>query len=516
MTNALVDKMSLEAKVGQLMMVGFDGTSLGSELRRLLQEVRPGGVIFFERNVESPRQVAQLSNDFQQAAREKSAPGLLVAIDQEGGAVARLKEAKGFTEFPGAMAIAATGDLNNARRIGQAISGELCALGINVDFAPDMDVNNNPANPIIGTRSFGSDPKRVAEFGVAFLEAMQAASVLAIGKHFPGHGDTALDSHVALQTVPHNRERLQTVEFVPFLAAIRANVAGIMSAHITFPAIDPTPGLAGTLSVRVLSDLLRGEMRYEGLILTDELSMGALETSGYPAPRAAVAALKAGADLLLFQSGYEMHRQAFAALVTAVRSGEISEKRLDESVRRVLRAKERFGIVSPRLVDVEGAASLIGTNSTRRISRQVATLAITVIRDDSHLVPLNPNSKVLVVETLAVGLGERLGAETRFVSGQPTADEVDMVSASARNFDVVVALTNDVAKNQSQADLVEAIMRSNSALVVAAVRSPYDLLYLKRAPTYIATFGSNPPMMDALRDVLLGRVKSRGMLPVAL
>ncbi len=511
----LLGAMSPEEKVGQLMMIGFDGTSLAPELRRLIQELHPGGVIFFERNVESPRQVAQLSADFQRVARESGAPGLFVAIDQEGGVVARLKEAKGFTEFPGAMAIAATGDVNNARRIAQTISSELCALGFNLDFAPDLDVNNNPANPIIGTRSFGSDPNRVAEFGCAFIEAMQGSSVVAIGKHFPGHGDTTIDSHIGLPTVPHDRKRLEAVEFVPFLAAMRANVAGIMSSHITFPAIDPTPGLAATLSPRVLTDLLRREMNYDGLILTDELTMGALATSGYLAPRAAVAAFKAGADLLLFQTGYEMHREAYAALVQAVKSGEVGKERLDESVQRILSAKERFGILNPPSIEIENATSRVGTEESKGISREVAKQAITLVRDDARLLPLKPKSKLLVIETQELGLGVRLGGTARVVSLQPTLNEINAAVGEAKNFDAVIVATSDVAKNPTQVDLVNALTHSIASTIVAATRSPYDLLYLKHAPTYLATYGANPPMMDALADVLTGKFKPEGRLPVA-
>ena len=511
-----VEQMSLEGKVGQLMMVGFDGTSLTPDLRRLIQELHLGGVIVFERNVESPRQVAQLCADLQSVAWEAGMPGLFVAIDQEGGVVARLKEQKGFTEFPGAMAIAATGDINNARRVAQAISAELSALGINLDFAPDFDVNNNPVNPVIGVRSFGSNPDRVADFGVAFLMAMQEAGILAVGKHFPGHGDTAIDSHIGLPTVLHDRARLQSIEFVPFLAAMRANVAGIMSSHITFPAIDPTPRLAATLSSRVLTDLLRREMGYEGLILTDELTMGALVTTGYPAPRAALAAFKAGADLLLFQTGYEMHREAHAALIYEVKSGEISTDRLDESVKRILRAKKRFRILNPPAIDIEQITSRVGTKANKKISREIARQAVTVVRDDAHLIPLKPKSRTLVVETLALGLGDRLDSTMKQVAAQPAVDEIKAVATVARNFDTIVIATSDVAKNPTQANLVDSLMKSDVPTFVVAVRSPYDLLYLKRAPSYLATYGTNPPMIDALAEILTGKFKPRGKLPVAL
>ena len=506
--------MTLEQKVGQLMLVGFDGTSVSPEFRAVLQELHIGGVIFYDRNVTSPQQVAQLNADLQTAVRANGDPALFTTIDQEGGVVARLREDKGFTEFPGQMAVAATGDVENARRVAQALSAELLALGFNMDLTPDLDVNNNPANPIIGTRSFGSDPVRVAEFGVAFVTAMQDAGVLAIGKHFPGHGDTAIDSHVALSSVPYDRARLEAVEFVPFRAAMRAQVAGIMTAHITFPAIDPTPGLAATLSPRVLTDLVRGEMQYDGLVMTDELTMGALATSGYPAPKAAVAALKAGADLLLFQTGYAMHREAHAALVDAVRRGEISEERLNDAVRRVLRVKEQFGLLTADRR--QPMVDRVGSSDNKAISRDIARQAVTLVRDDAKLVPLKPDTKLLVVETGPYGLGNRLGATTMAVSAQPKPAEITTVLTVAADGRVVIVATSDVAKNRAQADLVSALLKANAPTILVATRSPYDLLALPDARTYLAIYGANPPMLDALAEVLTGKVTPRGKLPVEL
>jgi beta-N-acetylhexosaminidase len=504
---------TLEQKIGQLMLVGFDGTTLTPEFRAVIQQLDIGGVIFYDRNIASPQQVAQLNADLQAAARASGAPLLFTAIDQEGGVVARLREERGFTEFPGQMAVAATNDVENARRIARALADELNALGFNINLTPDLDVNNNPDNPIISTRSFGADPARVATYGVAYIETLQRAGIIAIGKHFPGHGDTAIDSHAALPTVPHDRARLDAVELVPFRAAMRANVAGIMTAHITFPAIDPTPGLAATLSPRVLKGLVRDEMHYDGLIMTDELTMGALATSGYPAPRAAVAALRAGADVLLFQTGYAMHREAHAALVDAVKRGEIPEARVDEALRRVLRVKAQFGLMTKD----EGRTpeARVGLSETRAISREVARQAVTLVRDDAQRVPLKPNTPLLVVETGTYGLGQRLGAMTLQVKAQPTPSEITMVVNAAEGRTVIV-LTSDVAKNRTQADLVNALLKANAPLIVVAARSPYDLRAFPNAPTYLAIYGANPPMLDALAEVLTGKIPARGKLPVEL
>lgn len=512
---SLIATLSLEQKIGQLMLVGFDGTTLTPELRDDLTQLHIGGVIFYDRNIQSPHQVAQLTADLQNAMRQNNDLPLFITVDQEGGVVARLKEEKGFTEFPGQMAVAATDEIANARRIAQAIASEMLALGFNVDLTPDLDVNNNPQNPVIGTRSFGSDPHRVAEYGVAYIEAMQHAGLIAIGKHFPGHGDTGIDSHVALPTVPHNRARLDAIEFAPFQAAMRANVAGIMSAHITFPAIDATPGLAATLSPKVLTGLLRNEMRYDGLIMTDELTMGALATSGYPAPQAASAALRAGADILLLQTGYAMHRQVHAMLMEHVQRGIIPPAHLDQAVERILFVKQKFGILTAHTPRNTNLAS-VGSAEMKTVSRDVALKTITLLRDDAKLVPLKADAKLLVVETGNFGLGKQLGATTMQVKTQPTRDEIASAVQIAKEGRIAIVATSDVAKNKFQADLIAALNQANVPTIVIATRSPYDLLYLNDVKTYLTSYGNNPPMIEALAAILAGKAKPRGKLPVEL
>lgn len=344
--DARVARMTVEEQVGQVMAVGFAGLALTPELETLIEQVKPGGLVLFARNVESPSQLAQLVADLQRTARGAGSPGLFISIDQEGGRVARLRAQTGFTEFPSARSVGASPDPEGtARKIARAMAVEMKAAGINMDLAPVLDVDNNPDNPVIADRSFSSDPARVAACGVAFIKALQAEGIMAVGKHFPGHGDTNVDSHVALPVVPHDRARLEQIEFVPFRAAIAAGVAGIMSAHISFPAIEPTPGLAATLSYRVMTGLVRDELNFQGLRMTDSLEMGALATGGYPAPVAAAMALNAGADVLLLNCGDEMTRKVHATLVEQVRRGEISRARLDEALHRVLQTKERFGIL---------------------------------------------------------------------------------------------------------------------------------------------------------------------------
>ncbi len=510
----ILKTMTLEEKVGQLFVIGFDGPTFDPGLRQMIVEYGVGGVIFFARNVENPKQVAELTNALQAAAREGGHPGLLVAVDQEGGRVARLTEETGFTEFPGGMAMGATGDPQTAYRVGAAMAAEMRAVGFNVDFAPDLDVNNNPDNPVIGLRSFGSDPEKVAAFGAAFILGLQENGVMAFGKHFPGHGDTSVDSHVGLPVVPHGRERLEAVEFVPFRAAVQAGAAGIMSAHVTFPEIDPD-GLPGTLSSKVMTGLVREELGFQGLLATNSLEMGALGASGYPAEQAALQAFQAGADLLLFNRDHDLHKQAFRRTLEAVRSGEISIERLDESVGRILSAKARHELLTPPQVDAQNLRQ-VRKAEVVQMADEAARAGLTLVRCAEGKLPLKEGEPLLVVEIPAArGLGKRLQAQTLTVSDRPTENEVKTAAALAGGKTVLVT-TSDAKNNPAQAALVRALLETGAALIVAALRNPYDLMAFPQVQTYIATYGSNPPALRALADLLMGRCRPAGKLPVEL
>lgn len=518
MIDTLISKMTLEQKVGQLFVIGFTGSKLTPELREMIEQYHVGSVILFSlnQNIESPQQIAQLDHDLQTAAINSGHTGLFICIDQEGGRVTRLFENRGFTEFPSAMAIGATGKPENAERLARAIAVEMKALGLNVNFAPVLDVNNNAVNPIIGTRSFSSDPNIVAKFGVAFLKGLQSEGILAFGKHFPGHGDTGTDSHIALPTVPHNRERLAAIEFVPFKAAMQNDVAGIMTAHVTFPAIDPTEKLAATLSPKILSGLLRDEMKYDGLLVTDSLEMGAIGESGYPPPKAAATALKAGADLLLFNKGFDDHKKAIALIIAQVKSGEIPQARLDEAVKRILIAKQKFGVIAPAPINVGDAASRVGTAEVKSISRDVAAQSITLLRDEAKLLPLtNP----LVVETPSFNnFSKMVNGTGIIVSAAPTAaniDEVMRVTSINPERPVIVGLAGATV-NSSQIKLTQSLLDVKRKVIVVALRDPYDLMNVKSATTMIAAYSATQPSLEALANVLLGKAKPQGKLPVDL
>ncbi len=513
------NSLTLEQKIGQLMIIGFDGTTVDAELRRMITDYHIGGVILFARNVESPRQVAALTNKLQHLALESGHPGLFIAIDQEGGRVARLTEDKGFTEFPSAMAVTATGDPHNAYRMAAAMAAEMRAVGINVDFAPDLDVNNNPANPVIGIRSFSADPQKVAEYGLAFAKGLQDNGVLAFGKHFPGHGDTSIDSHIDLPLVPHQRARLDQVELVPFKAAIQADIAGIMSAHVTFPAIDPTPGLAATLSRPVLTSLLREELGYQGLIVTDSLEMGALAANGYPPPVGAPLALAAGADLLLFNRDHAMHRETFANLVQAVREGKISHEQLDASVRRILQTKERFGLLKPAQVNVEKAEASVKTAEHLALARELADKSITLIRDSQGLLPININSDLLIIEPAAIRDLTRflnLNATILAVETQPSNAQIADVVHAVSSGRTVIVLLNDLDLNSKQVKLVKELLGTGNPVIAILYRNPFDAALLPPTVTILVSYGFNPPTREAITAALTGQIQPSGVLPVTL
>ncbi len=333
-------------QIGQMLCFGWsdvlhsDSRTVNAHAESLLRDLRVGSVVLMGRNISPPPALRAMLADLQTRAQAHGLPPLLVAVDQEGGRVSRLQRPH-YTPHPPPRTLGAARQPEHARAWAGAIGHELASVGIGWDFAPVLDVDNNPANPVIGDRAFSDNPHVVARLGAAAVQGLQEdAGVLACGKHFPGHGDTDTDSHFALPRIPHPRARLESVELVPFRAAIDVGVGAIMTAHILFPALDAA--LPATLSPAVLSGLLRGELGYDGLIVTDDLEMRGV-ADGWGAPQAAVLAVRAGADVLLCCHTLATQRAIQAALLDAVRAGQITQTRLDESLARIARAKARWG-----------------------------------------------------------------------------------------------------------------------------------------------------------------------------
>lgn len=517
---SLLAGMTLEQKVGQVMMpVVSDSPVLTEDMRRRVAEMHLGGVVLREKNVGVPAALVGLINDLQAVARDSGSPGLLVGMDQEGGQVSRLRLARGYTEFPSPMALAATPDgCTNARAVAEAIAAEMRALGINTDLAPVLDVNNNPENPVIGVRSFSSDPYVVTECGIAAIQGFAAQGIIAVAKHFPGHGDTAVDSHTGLPVVTHPRDHLELIEFAPFRAAVAAGVPAIMSAHIVYPALDDTPNLPVTLSPRVLTGLLREEWGFDGAIFSDAMTMGALAAANYPTPRAAVAAVSAGVDVLLFGEGAQIQRTTYTELLAAVQDGRITAERLDDAVRRVLTLKAQYGLLNPAPVDPAVAASQVGTPEHRELARRISAESVTLVKDNAGLLPLKPGTLLLLIEndyTVSANVDIEIEADRQRVSLEPTQGEIERALAASEGRLVIVTTAN-MHKNPERPALVRALLAAGRQVIVIALAAPYDLLYFPDVPTYLAIYGVAPDTMRALTEVLQGRQEPVGRLPVDL
>jgi beta-N-acetylhexosaminidase len=357
-------------EIGQLLIAGFAGDTVPVELKALAREFGLGGTILFARNIVEPEQVAELCFE---AARLTANVPAWVSVDQEGGRVARLKAP--FTEWPPMATLGRSGDVVLAERFARALASEIRAVGITLDFAPVLDVHTNPKNPVIGDRALAENAGDVARLGAAIIRAMQREHVAACGKHFPGHGDTSTDSHVELPLVEHPPDQLREREFLPFKAAIEAQVAAIMTAHVLVPALDEKR--PATLSRQIVTGILRHELKYEGVILSDDLEMKAL-ANNYAVPAAAVLAIEAGCDGILICSGdHTTQAAALEALVHAVEEQQLSLTRVQDAVRRQQRAKERFlaAAVAPRPAGTKLLRQMLGRDEHRAIAEEMARFA---------------------------------------------------------------------------------------------------------------------------------------------
>ena len=356
---------AIRRDVGQLLIGSLPGTTITPELRSLAREFSLGGIILFGRNIEAPEQVAELSLDIQALASELP---LWVSVDQEGGRVARLKAP--FTEWPPMAALGRSGSIELARRFAAALAAELRAVGITLDYAPVLDIHTNPKNPVIGDRALAEDAESVARLGAAIVSGLQNNGVAACGKHFPGHGDTSVDSHLDLPLVEHPPDRIRRVECVPFREAIRAGVAFIMTAHVLVPSLDEEK--PATLSSRIVQSILRDELGFGGVVLSDDLEMKAVAKT-YSVPDAAVEAVAAGCDGLLVCSGnVDVQAATLEALVYAVEAGRIPYKRLEDALTRLRRAKERFLAAPVASHKTAKLRQVLGCDAHQRIVEEMA------------------------------------------------------------------------------------------------------------------------------------------------
>ncbi len=560
--DSIVAKMTLEEKIGQMIMASFrkwkdkDATEINSEIARVVRDRHLGGVILFRENIVDPAQTVKLTDQLQRAAGDIP---LFIATDQEGGRVVRLQTG---TVMPGNMALGAARSPELACEVARAMGEELDSLGINVDLAPVLDVNVNPDNPVIGIRSFGEDPQLVADLGAAFIKGLHDAGVAAAAKHFPGHGDTDIDSHLGLPSVPHHPARLKAVELKPFQQAFDRKVDMVMTAHVTFPAIDSTRAVSrldgkeisipATLSRRVLTGLIREEMGFDGVIITDALEMKAIADHFGPL-EAVTGAVKAGADIVLMPADLD---QAYSGLLAAVKSGEIPQTSIDRSVKRLIRLKLARGIVDisgGRLVPGDRvkkdpkatakiAGSVVGGAAHREIEKKAAEKAVTLLKNEGGILPFKlENGKKVVIfapwdDRLSLMTREldRIMAEKCLrdinVKGfvyeeissiteqqKQAVDAADYVVLGSYSYDAASRTPGKHWAPDFALSVARYALQSGKPLAVMAIRNPYDIMYMPGVKAYITVYGAaEGPNIPAGIDVIFGRAQPRGRLPVSI
>ncbi len=532
-----LESLSLRERVGQMVNVWVLGDYTNShdssfaEVMRWIQRDHIGGMTM---SLGSPIEVAAKLNAFQRASKVP----LMVGSDLEpnlgrleGGIFSHyMLDGGGATVFPNAMAIAATGRDQDAYDVGHAIALEAKAVGIYMNFAPVVDVNNNPANPVINTRSFGEDPKQVARLAAAFVKGTQDAGVMATIKHFPGHGDTDVDSHARLPIVLASAARLDSVELVPFAAAIDAGAGMVMTAHIALPAIQGDSTTPATLAPKIITGLLRGKLHFTGLAITDAMTMGGIG-KGYTTEESSVLAVQSGADVLLKPTDPS---KAVDALVAAVESGRISRARIDSAVRRVLELKARTGIAFHPIASLDTLRDVVGSPEHRALAADIAERAVTLLRDSASLIAGSRRGRTVLVQYMPeteLRAGKAFAAEVSRVGGvrafkvspSVSATTLDSIARVAQGADrVIVATYVRRIEGEGRFAIPSHIARwidsmaMREKVIVVSLGNPYLLRQFPHVGTYVVTYGIADAMERAAARAVLGRAPIGGKIPVSL
>jgi len=514
--------------LSQKLMLSFDGFEPTPDLLKVLRDQPIGGLTLYRSlNVRNPSQVSALTAALQEAASRNGGLPLLIGADQEGGQLVAV--GGGTTTFPGNLALGAARSEDLARRVGAATGRELAAMGININYAPVCDVLVNPKNPSVGLRSFGSDPDMVSHLGTALIEGLQSAGVAACAKHFPGLGDTAIDSHYGTPVVMHGEERLRRVELPPFKNAIQAGVKLVMAAHIALPVFNDGRDLPSTLSPGVLRGLLRQDLGFSGVIASDALDMKAIE-QGPGLVIDVLAACAAGVDLLLFGPQTSGRETLLAALLQAVRRGLLSAEDMEASANRIQALKKWLSGFERPALDV------VGCREHQALALEAARLSVTLVRDVDGQVPLelDPDSRLLVILPQPADLtpADTSSYETPSLARviwdfHPAVEEISMpldpsdeqvasLLQQARDYDHVLVGTINAFTHPGQANLVNALLEAGIHTLGVSLRMPHDLLSFPRLPLFAATYSLQPPSLQAVVEALWGKIPFSGKLPVPI
>ena len=550
---ATLKKMSVEDKVGQMIVSSFQSNFMSSDseafetLVKAVHEQKVGGFHVFggsERvpqvllnptygavTLGQPLSAASILNRLQAISPQP----LLNTADFEAGVGFRIA---GATAFPRLMAFGAARDERLAQEAGRITGEEARALGVHVNFAPVVDVNNNPRNPVINTRSYGEDPEMVGRLASAYVRGMQGAGVAATLKHFPGHGDTDVDSHLGLPIIKHPRERLDKMELVPFRAGVAAGADAVMTAHIEMPALDPTPKTPTTLSQPIIQGLLRKDLGFNGLIYTDSMGMAGVSAI-YSAGEAAVRAVMAGNDVILHSPD---DAAAFEAVVDAVKSGRISEAQVNTSVERILRAKARAGLHRNKMVNLDAIPTIVGTRRNRAVAEEVSQRSITLLRDERNAVPLKlaRDAQILYLSVLDYPGNWRISAPSRTflpelrkrypsvtaieLSDRTSPAEIELVRSMAPRYDaIVVSVFVRASSASGRMDLTEPLQRllggftnSKRPFVTVFFGNPYVASFIPNLPGVMLTYDFYDQAEAAAVRALVGEAPIGGRLPIEL
>ena len=534
--------LTLRQKVGQLIMPWVlgdfapEGSPSHDRILEYIEDQGIGGVIM---SVGSPTEVAAKLNDFQ----AHSDIPLLVAADLETGAGFRMRgavqmpgtiELGGATDFPSLMAVGATADPQLAYEMGRITAREARGVGIHIPFAPVLDVNNNPDNPIINVRSFGENPEDVADLGAAFVRGVQEHGAIATGKHFPGHGDTETDSHLGLPVIPHSRARMDSVEMFPFRHAIEAGMGAVMTAHISVPSLDGGVGDPATLSSAVLTDLLRDEMEFDGLLFTDAMDMSAI-SRGFGAEEASVRAIEAGADVILMPPSVE---RAVEGIAAAVESGRIDASRIDASVRRILETKKQMGLDRDRTVQIDQIGQVVGIPAHTQVAAEIAERSITLLHNGGNLLPLlgTRSARVMSVSfrrTSDVLAGRYFNTRLRQTYPRLTTAGLDVNSGpalyedllrQARQQALVILSTYVTAFSQSGSlalpeevvDFAGQLTEIGVPHIVISFGNPYLITELPDVRAYMLAWSGSEVSQTAAAQALFGDIEISGRVPTRI
>lgn len=510
-------ELTIRQMIGQKTILGFCGTDLPKDFEAFIREYQVGNVILFQRNVESAEQLRRLCEKIRRVIIEATGFPPFIVIDQEGGLVSRLPA--DAVNVPSAMALGATGDTQNAWEAAQIIARQMRGLGPNFTMAPVLDVNSNPNNPVIGARSYSDDPHQVAAFGEAVVKGYAGTGVLCCGKHFPGHGDTSVDSHVGLPCVEKTEEELEQMELIPFRRAIEAGIPAIMSSHILFPRIEPDP-IPGTMSRRIITGLLKEKLGFKGLVFTDCLEMQAIQKY-YGTPRGMVEAIRAGVDMAEISSTFSLQCEAVRYTNEMAESGELDLDEIRASVEKILAFKEQLAAfpMDASLCDQPQDREKVGRMAQEALclykGTPFRTTKKTFFCGCADYRTMGAANLIASVAPFAEYMTARLGGAGATTAKDPSQEEIQKVAAQAAQYDQIVFATCNAHLYPGQLELAKTLAACGKPLMIVTTRNPYDLPKLPECACQIAAFDYTKDSFEALIQVFQGGALT-GTMPVRL